>query len=313
MKTKHEGARSLSRILRPAIAAAVLAVSALPASALKVDMYAIGNWSGGNCDPGNTDANRGSWPGMARAWYDMMGLLGNSKTGSWVDGNITLKLFCDPTWDAGCRDNVYVDWPDAAIVAAHGYDAGDQWGAVMRNSWNGYCRLRMGGECAPGTDNRVCVGDSNLKFLHASSCQSLDDNYFSNMRFAFKKNGSSKGLHMMLGFHGVMYIRSSYNGQYSNSALMGHVIPVSDAWTQNHLHVNSHGCADHDPFNWFGTCQDQCPSAMTIGPTANSALNRLNNERYNNTASFGSPGGRAYYAWKGYLGCDPVGENGFNP
>jgi hypothetical protein len=52
---------------------------------------------------------------------------------------------------------------------------------------------------------------------------------------------------------------------------------------------------------------------MTVGSTANSALNRLLNERYNNSGAFGAPSGRSYYAWMGYGGCDPVGENAFNP
>ena len=42
-------------------------------------------------------------------------------------------------------------------------------------------------------------------------------------------------------------------------------------------------------------------------------MNRLLNERYNNSAAFGSPTGRSYYAWMGYPGCDPAGENGFAP
>jgi hypothetical protein len=300
------------RTLVQLAAAALLAVT-VPAEALKVDMYAVGNWSGGNCTPGNTDNDRGAWPGMARAWYDAMGFMGNQRTGAWVDGNITTKLFCDPSWDASCRDFSYVDWPDAAIVAAHGYDAGNRWGALMRNSWNGYCHTKMGGECAPGTDSRLCMGDNNLKFLHASSCLSLNDNYFGNMRYAFKKNGSSKGLHMMLGFHGVMFISSSFNGNYSSTAIDGHFMPVANAWTNNHYKSNKFECAAWDPFNWFGTCQDQCPTAMTIGATPGNALNRLLNERYNNSAVFGSPTGRSYYAWMGYVGCDPVAEDAFKP
>ncbi len=281
------------------------------AMALKVDMYAIGNWSGGNCAAGDTDADRGSWPGMAQAWYDWMGLMGHSKTGKFVDGDTTVKRFCDPglTGNAGCKDYRYVDWPDAAIVAAHGYDAGNGWGALMRNSALGTCSTVMG---TAGGGN-MAVGDSNLKFLHASSCLSLNDNYFSSLRAAFKKTGSTKGLHVMTGFHGVMWISSSYNGDYAASAINGHVQSVAHAWTGAHYKSNKFACAGYDPFNWFGTCQDQCPTAMTVGATASSALNRLLNERYNNSAVFGSPSGRSYYAWMGYPGCDPVAENAFNP
>lgn len=289
-------------------AAAAVSTGLSTALAFKVDMYAIGNWSGGNCAPGDTDADRGAWPGMAAAWYDRMGAIGHSKTGKFVDGNTTLQRFCDPSYDAGCLDFAYVDWPDAAIVAAHGFDAGNAWGALMRNSWKGQCSLRMGG--AGGT---TFVGDKSLKFLHASSCYSLNDNYFSNMRVAMKEPGSAKGLHVMTGFHGIMWISGSFNGDYRDTASDGHVMPVSTAWVTNHYKSNQFSCAGYDPFGWFGTCQDQCPTAMAVGPTASSALNRLLHERYNNSGAFGSPTGRSWYAWMGYRGCDPVGESPFNP
>ncbi len=289
----------------------VMAVSTAlsTALALKTDMYATGNWSAGNCAPGDTDSNRPSWPGMAQAWYDQMGVMGNWKTGKFVDGDMTVKRFCDPTWNANCRDYLYVDWPEAAIVAAHGFNAGDRWGALMRNSALGTCSSVMGGSVASG--GKVFVGDNNLRFLHASSCLSLNDTYFSNMRTAMKKPGAVKGLHVFTGFHGLMWISGSYNGDYANTAFRGHVMPVATAWVTSHYKSNKMGCAGYDPFNWFGTCQDQCPSAMTVGPTGGSALNRLLNERYN--SGWGAPTGNSYYAWMGYPGCDPVGENAFNP
>jgi hypothetical protein len=277
------------------------------ALALKVDMYAIGNWSGGNCAPGDTDANRGSWPGMANAWYDWMGVMGHTKTGKFVDGDMTVKRFCDPSWNPGCRDYVYVDWPDAAIVAAHGYNAGNGWGALMRNAALGTCSATM------GNGGNMHVGDNNLKFLHASSCLSLNDSYFAGMGSAMKKVGNPKGLHVMTGFHGLMWISSSFNGDYAATAINGHMQSVARAWTGAHYKSNRFSCAAYDPFNWFGTCQDQCPTAMTVGANGASALNRLLNERYNNSAAFGPPNGNAAYAWMGYPGCDPAGENGFAP
>jgi hypothetical protein len=298
-----------TRLVLRCVAGAALSTALSCALALKVDMYAIGNWSGGNCAPGDTDANRGSWPGMASAWYDGMGLMGHSKTGKFVDGDMTVKRFCDPSVNAGCKDFSYVDWPDAAIVAAHGYDAGNGWGALMRNAALGTCSAVMGA----GAAGNMFVGDGNLKFLHASSCLSLNDNYFSNMRVAMKEAGSAKGLHVMTGFHGVMWITPAFNGDYAATAINGHVQSVAKAWTGAHHKSNKFSCAAYDPFNWFGTCQDQCPTAMTIGATPANALNRLLHERYNNSAVFGSPNGRSYYAWMGYPGCDPVAENAFNP
>lgn len=298
-----------TRLVLRCVAGAALSTALSCALALKVDMYAIGNWSGGNCAPGDVGADRGAWPGMASAWYDWMGLMGHAKTGKFVDGNTTVKRFCDPSVNPGCQDFAYVDWPDAAIVAAHGYDAGNGWGALMRNAALGTCSAVMGA----GAAGNMFVGDGNLKFLHASSCLSLNDNYFSNMRVAMKEAGSAKGLHLMTGFHGVMWITPAYNGDYAATAINGHVQSVAKAWTGAHYKSNKFSCAGWDPFNWFGTCQDQCPTAMTIGATPANALNRLLNERYNNSAAFGSPNGRSYYAWMGYPGCDPVAENAFNP
>lgn len=287
-----------------------VALSAVMASthALKVDMYAIGNWSAGNCAPGDTDSNRSAWPNMVKGWYDRMGAIGHQKTGNFTDGNMTVRRFCDPTWNAGCRDYWYVDWPDAAIVAAHGWNAGDRWGALMRNSQFGTCGLVMG-----KPDGNTFVGDNRLRFLHASSCYSLNDTYFTHMRVAMRKPGTSRGLHVLTGFHGIMWISNGFKDDYNDSAFFGHVQSVATAWVTQHYKSNQFDCAWYDPFNWFGTCQDQCPTAMTIGPSGGNALNRLLNERYNNSGAFGWPTSRSYYAWMGYVGCNPVGENGFNP
>ena len=296
------------RLLLRLAAAAAVSTGLSTALAFKVDMYAIGNWSGGNCAPGDTDTDRAAWPGMASAWYDRMGLMGHAKTGKFVDGNTTLRRFCDPRYDAACADFSYVDWPDAAILAAHGFDAGNSWGALMRNSWKGRCSLQMG--TLGGT---TFLGDSNLKFMHASSCFSLNQDYFANMRVAMKEPGTPKGLHVFTGFHGIMWISGSFNGDYADTAQDGHFMPVATAWVTNHYKNNQFSCAAYDPLGWFGTCQDQCPTAMTVGPTGGNALNRLLNERYNNSAAFGPPSGNAHYAWMGYRGCDPVGQSPFNP
>ena len=77
----------------------------------------------------------------------------------------------------------------------------------------------------------------------------------------------------------------------------------------NHHKKGQFNCAAYDPFNWFGTCKDQCPVAYSIGVNGSDALNRLLNERYNFV--FGSPGGNAGYAWMYYPGCKPEGKPPF--
>jgi hypothetical protein len=289
------------------IAGAAASTALSSALALKTDMYAIGNWSGGDCAPGAVDTDRPAWPGMAQAWYNRMGALGHWLTGSFIDGNMTVRRMCDPSWNAACTDAAYVDWPDAAIVAAHGFDAGGGWGALMRNAALGTCSSVMG-TAAGGS---VKVGDGNLKFLNASSCLSLNDSYFGNMRAAMRKAGTAKGLHVMTGFHGVMWISGAFNNDYRNAATNGHIVPVSTAWVTAHYKSNQFSCAWYDPFNWWGTCQDQCPTAMTVGASGAEALNRLNHERYNWV--WGPPTGNGWYAWMGYPGCDPVAAGPFSP
>jgi hypothetical protein len=282
-------------------------------------MYAIGDFvPGGSGGCGGDD--RGSWPGMAQAWWDEMGAHGHYKGpgGSqykYVDGDMTIRRFCEPdTYNAAnCKDYQSsspsgVDWMDAAILAMHGWDDGDHWGALMRHpaAWNSECGLRFGGSSA-----MVHVGDQWIQFLHASSCHSADDDNLDGIRYAMVKSGSSLRAHQFDGFHGVMWISSSYNGDYHDTAADGHVVSVAYSWVTNHYKSNSQGCEWYDPFNWFGTCQDQCPIAYSISSTQSGALTRLNNERYN--WLYSDPPGNSWYAYMYYAGCDPVDETTFNP
>jgi hypothetical protein len=278
-----------------------------PASALYVEMFAIGDWGGGNC--ADSDANRGSWPGMAQAWYNKMGDKGHSKKGNWTNGSMDKRHFCDPQWNANCRDydsasGYGVDWADAAIIAVHGSDAGDHWAGLMRwSAWDGDCWARG------GSSGQMRLGDSWIEFIHLSSCFSANKDDLGNIRNAMQDTATStsRRAHQWDGFHGIMWITSDFNGNYSETANDGHSVSVSDAWTMNHYKPGQFECESYDPFNWFGTCKDQCPVAYTIGTSGTDALNRLNNERYN-YRPYGDPGGNGSYAYKYYPGCHPVGK-----
>ena len=288
------------------------------ASALYVGMYAIGDFvptTSGGC--GGNDIS--AWPGMAQAWWDEMGAKGHYKGPSsnpyrYVNGNMTIRRFCDPnSYDPDCRDYQSsfpsgVDWMDAAIIAAHGWDDDDHWGAIMRWPWKGECALRFG-----GNSNQVKVGDSWIAFLHASSCQSADDDNLPGIRNAMKDPATSgtRLAHQFDGFHGLMWISTSFNNNYKETARDGHSGPVSYAWVQNHHKNNSLGCEAWDPFNWFGTCEDQCPVAYAISNSGGNALTRLLNERYN--LVYSDPPNNNWYAWLAYTSCNPVGETTWNP
>jgi hypothetical protein len=120
------------------------------------------------------------------------------------------------------------------------------------------------------------------------------------------KGGVAKHMHQWDGFHGIMWISSGFNGNYKNTASHGHSVSVAWAWVTNHYKKGQFECEWYDPFNWSGTCRDQCPIAYAIGNSAPDALTRLNNERYNNVLS--NPADNNWYAYMYYAGCHPVGE-----
>ena len=295
------------------LAGIVVAASSSSALALYVEEFAIGNWSGGTCDTNPAD-NRSSWPGMADAWYNQMGAFGHYKAGRWVDGYMTKQHECDPLYDSSCLDfyswaGYGYDWADAAIGAYHGSPVGtDYWAGLQRYPFasppgDNDCWVRA------GNSGQTYFGDQWLKFFIASSCFSADGDTLPNIRVAMAKPGASQRSHQWDGFHGIMWISSSFNGNYQNTAWDGHFVPISTAWVTNHHKKGQFNCAAYDPFNWFGTCKDQCPVAYSIGVNGSDALNRLLNERYNFV--FGSPGGNGGYAWMYYPGCKPEGKPPF--
>lgn len=295
------------RKLKSVLAAGIAAAS-FSAHALYVENFAIGNWSGGTCSTDPAD-DRASWPGMADAWYNTMGTFGHFKAGRWVDGYHTKRHACDPAYHSNCLDyyswsGYGYDWADAAIAAYHGAPVGTSyWAGLQRHAFTG-----GDGDCwvRAGNSGQTYFGDQWLKFFIASSCFSANADTFGNIRHAMAKPGSSRRSHQWDGFHGIMWISGSFNGNYLWTAFDGHFTPISYAWVTNHIKWGKFNCEAYDPFNWFGTCKDQCPVAYSIGSSTNDALNRLLNERYN--LVFSSPGGNSGYAWLYYPGCHPVGK-----
>lgn len=276
---------------------------------MEVKAFAIGDFvptASGGCG----GADRTTWPIMVDAWYDHMAVHGHSKDGQYNDGNMTIRRFCDPDAIAGCQDHLFVDEADAAMIATHGSDSGDHWRGLMRFSYAGDCRIDGGGSA-----NEMFVGDVDLEFLHLSSCNSADDDNLSpgnrGPREALTDPVDGGYAHLWTGFHGVMYIGSQYIDDYEDFAHDAHSVGIAYAWVTNHYRSNTVDCEAYDPFNWFGTCQDICPVAVSQGQSASRAWNGIQYERYNNVYS--DPTGNGYWYWMGYLGCDSVGETGFNP
>jgi hypothetical protein len=294
------------RTARVAVALAALVLPVM-AGAMEVKMFAIGDFvPGGSGGCGGNDI--GHWPTMVEAWYDHMWLFhGHTADGNYSDGNMTVTRFCDPDWNGGCQDYLYLDEADAAMIGFHGSDAGDHWAGTMRYpALGGNCQIDGG-----GSSPEIAVGDVDLEFFHASSCYSADDDNLSGIRFALTDPVDGGHAHQWDGFHGIMWIGSGLDGDYVDFAHDAHSVSISHSWVTNHYHNDSMDCEWYDPFNWFGTCDDQCPIGYSIGSSASDALTRLNNERYNNVYS--DPSSHSWYAYEYYASCDPVGETAFAP
>jgi hypothetical protein len=287
------------------IASALASVLSTGAGALEVKIFSIGDFvpsASGGCGGGD----RSHWPAMVDEWYDEMGRRGHIKDGDYRNGSMTIQRFCDPDWTSGCNDHNYWDEGDAVMIGTHGADAGDHWVGTMRSSWNGHCGLDAG-----GTSDDMWAGDMDAEFLHFSSCNSADDDNLSGIRHAMHDPEDGGFAHGWFGFHGVMYIDESFDDDYADAAAEGHSVSIASAWVTNHYHNNSINCEGYDPFNWFGTCEDQCPVGYAISSSESGALSRVNYERYNNVYS--EPTGNNWYAWMGYEGCHPVNDDPFDP
>lgn len=289
--------------------AALLGLSAfvaLPsATALEVKVFAIGDFvptASGGC--GGSDISH--WPDMVDEWYDEMDSQGQTKDGQYTNGTMTIQRFCDPDQIVGCLDATYLDDADAAMLAWHGSDGGDHWGGTMRSSWSNNCTLDAG-----GTADDMHAGDVDLEFIHLSSCYSADDDNLSGIREAMTDPADGGHAHQWDGFHGVMWIGTGFDNDYEDFADDAHSISMADSWVSNHHRNNSVDCEAYDPWNWFGTCQDQCPVAYSVGTTESGALSNLNNERYNNV--FSDPTDDDWYAYMYIAGCNSVGEDTFTP
>lgn len=301
------------------MAALVTAAALAPdASALYVGMYAIGDFvakGSGGCG----SADRPSWPGMVQAWWDHMGDHGHyrgpiTSRYKYVDGALTITKLCDTSFDPDCRDYLDsgfrgIDSMDAAILATHGSDVGEYWAGKMRMP-----NASIPDSCdIDSTEMRL--GDSSLEFIHLSSCFSADDDNLPGIRLAMEdpsdSTSSGRRAHLWLGFHGIMWISSGFKGDYHDVAHDGHSIPIANAWVQNLYRPDQFNCAYWDPWNFGGTCQDQCPVAYAISDTFPNAVTRLMTERYNFV--YGDPPGNTNYAWMAFADCDPDKEDPWNP
>ncbi len=254
-------------------------------------MYAISVWNAG-C----SGSTRNAWDDMVDDWYDEItnqgfsmfgwcwwGHCGDaySRDGRAVNGTIRNSWFADASVVGWGNDTPRLDEGDAVMIATHGADSSGVWSGSMRINESG------AGDCSLRRDE-MDIGDSDLEFLHLSSCNSMDRNQWSNWWRAFD------GAHQVDGFHGFMWIGNgliSNYGDFANDAFDG---SISSAWLDNHYVPNISGS------------DDQCPVAYAVGSSRNDVRNRLFNERYDNVYS--DPN-QVNWWWVTYIsGCDPSNE-----
>jgi hypothetical protein len=276
-----------------AFVAATMPLSSRNAEAQnEAKMYAITVWNAG-C----AGAQRDPWDDMVLAWYNEITNVGSSifgwcisghcaeaytRDGSFVNGSIANSWFADSAVVSWGNDTPNLDDGDAAMIGLHGADSAGVWSGSVRvdETGTGDCSIRQ---------DEMGIGNSDLEFLHLSSCNSMDRNQWPNWWRAFK------GAHQVDGFHGLMWIGSGLVSNYSDFADAAFDTAISDAWLDNHYVPDVSGT------------DDQCPVAYAVGADQADAVNRLFNERYNNV--FSDPTTVGWWQVTYITGCDPSNED----
>lgn len=256
-------------------------------------MYAITTWDGGACTGGTRD----SWDNMALAWYDEITDTGTSvfgwcvwghcgdaysRSGYRINGSIKDIYFTDVSIAANGEDHKRIDTADAALGAWHGSESGNVYQGSMRVTGND-CKIKQ---------TEMKLGNTDLEFLHLSSCQSMDDNQWSTWWKALA------GVHQVDGFHGWMWISSGRADDYEDFADDAFDTSIANAWLDN--------LYDPDVVDKNGNHYDQCPVAYVVGNSSAEISDRLNHERYDSLYPSAAPIKK--WAATYITGCDPAAE-----
>ncbi|HKV12630.1 MAG TPA: DUF6345 domain-containing protein [Thermoanaerobaculia bacterium] len=289
--------------------ALVLAALAAPAwAAGEAKMYVITDWELGNLMvPGFCSGKSiPDWDDMVDGWYNSIDDLGIFvKDGRQVNGTFTRSLLCDPDAIAGCTDNTRLDDADVAMIGLHGGDSGKHWRGSLRQdgtpSASADCRI----DAAEASGGEMFVGDTDLEYLHLSSCHSMDDDNLSNTRYWFQdpvdSPGNGQRLHMATGFHGIMWISSGRDDDYEDFGWGGHML-LGSIWMDEMYDSGVNGE------------YEQCPVAYSVGPSLDNCVHRLTTEGYMNLDPTlqADPTSINYWCVQYYDGCDPKNESPFS-
>jgi hypothetical protein len=301
--SRLRGGKTMRRRARVILVAcaALAAATSVQANHREAKLYVITDWpfSGLTCSANDVP----DWDDMTLAWYnelkDHAYYFGD---GVWTNGSLSRKQLCDP--DSGkspCTDYDRVDDADAAMIALHGADSNNHWAGSLLVETDGSCQIHA---AEGASTDALFVGDKDLEFLHLSSCYSMNDDNINYAKHIFEDVDSAstgRRLHQLDGFHGVMAISSSRDGDYEDFADDGHYTSLADAWTDN-MYDPDVSYSDGDGA--------QCPVALAIGSNEADAMIRLTLENY--TSSFPDPTSNNYLSYQFYDHCRPYAEDSFN-
>jgi hypothetical protein len=239
--------------------------------------FAITKWDG-DC----SGSTRKWWDDMCMAWRKRMGSKGWDQW--WSNfSNVRISKFVDPAKASWGKDNAWngIDRGDAALLCTHGgYDD---------NGWYGVMHTKENNECGLNT-NQMQLGKAsggNLRFYHMSSCHSV--------RWDRKTkwfDPAAGKVHVITGFHGLMYIGSKYVDEYRDLAKYGFSSKgVGKVWVDEMHHV------DH----WYNSWKTVCPIALGFGDTEAASANALN-EKYTSNWTDKNPN---WVTWRYISKCDP--------
>ncbi|GLT23207.1 hypothetical protein GCM10007933_26700 [Zoogloea oryzae] len=259
-------------------AACLLAASLAPdAGAQYAGSSAITTW-GGQCG----GSQRNWWDDMCMAWRHKMGDKGWVQW--WrnfhlVQGN---RYADNPPKSWGIDDTGSgIDWNDAGLMCLHGGWGSGRWtGTIYDKDPDGSCSA---------SSSKMRLGWNSggwMRFMHLSSCNSI--------RYSQRTQwfDAAQGVHVITGFHGLMYIGSSYVDEYRDLASEAmNSRGVARAWIDNMHHV------DH----WYNSYKTICPVAVGFGATA-AAAQAIHDETYNGHWAHPTPNWM-HTRWNS--GCNP--------
>ncbi|QDQ28705.1 hypothetical protein FNU76_21410 [Chitinimonas arctica] len=260
----------------------LVCAAALPLAAWadEARTFAIADWNA-DC-PAN---KRSEWPGMCQAWLD--GMQQNGWTTSTYQGaQVRAGAFMDPAKAAGGRDNTPegADTADATLFCGHGgFSPTRGFFAYFQNQENGNCRVypdqMLFGPAAGG----------KARFMHFSACNSI--------RWEHRdlwKGAAEGGVHVITGFHGLMYIGWMFNEGYRKVASQGYAQKgVAKAWVDN----------TYDPGSWYTGNNKVCPVSLAFGDAEYSAAYTLDEGYWHRWPNMKPNYMTSYYVSK----CEPNG------